>query len=103
MAAAGGEARQLRTLCLGECMPHFTELLSKRIIFAICAQPPSFQASEGLDGAARQLMAATPCGRLLRLPGSALTAALDDLPLPPHTRASSSLQCLNYEPAYSGC
>ncbi|KAL4448179.1 hypothetical protein ABPG75_005398 [Micractinium tetrahymenae] len=66
--------------------------------------PPLLQASEGLDAAARVLLGATLRGRLLRLPGlSALASALDDLPLPPHAWASSSLQCFGYGEQSAGC
>lgn len=41
--------------------------------------------------------------QLVRAPGNALSSALDDLPLPPHAWAASSLQAFRYGPASTGC
>ncbi len=61
------------------------------------------QASAELDGVARTALAALLRSQLVRLPGNALAAALDELPLAPHSWASSSLQCFSYGPGSSGC
>lgn len=61
------------------------------------------QASSALDPIARSLLAALCRSAFVRLPGSALAPALDDLPLPPRAWASSSLQCFHYHAGSGGC
>lgn len=61
------------------------------------------QATKELDPIARAVLSALCRSSYIRLPGSALLPALDDLPLAPQAWASSSLQCLHYQAGSSGC
>lgn len=65
--------------------------------------PSALQAAQELDSIALTVLSAALRSQCVRLPGNALAAALDDLPLPPHAWASSTLQCFSYGAASSGC